>query len=72
MRFGRVLEAVAQSVVADPARGAVGVLPLGGKQRGAGAGVVVVELAPDVLDEPPKGPVGAVDQDRRCQWRALR
>ncbi|MFJ9381714.1 hypothetical protein [Streptomyces sp. NPDC101455] len=62
MCFGRVLEAAAQSVVADPARGTVGVFALGGKQWGAGAGVVVVELAPDVFDKPSKCPVGAVDQ----------
>lgn len=49
VRFGRVLESTSQGVVANPTRGAVGVLPLGGKQRGAGAGVVVVKLAPDVL-----------------------
>ncbi|MGW0771912.1 hypothetical protein [Streptomyces sp. NPDC002676] len=47
LRCGR--QAVEQRVVADPARGTVGVLALGGAQRGTGTGVVVVELAPDVL-----------------------
>jgi hypothetical protein len=49
-------------IVTDPARGAVGASAFGGEQRGAGAGVVVVELAPDVLDEPAERAVGAVDQ----------
>lgn len=62
MCCGRSLDAAAQGIVADPARGAVGASAFGGEQRGAGAGVVVVELAPDVLDEPSKRAVGAVDQ----------
>ena len=62
MQLGRVFEPTTQGIVTDPARGAVGVLELGGEQRGAGTGVIVIELAPDILDEPPQRAVGAIDQ----------
>ena len=52
----------AQRLVAHPGGAAVGVAALGTEQRGAGPGVIIIEAAPHVLDEPPQGRPGAVDQ----------
>ena len=51
-----------QRLVAGPRRAAVGVAPLGAEQRRTRPGVIIVEAGPDVLDEPPQGRPGAVDQ----------
>jgi len=52
----------AQRLVAHPAALPSALAALGAKQRRAGPGVVIVEAAPYVLDEPPQGRAGPVDQ----------
>src|SRR3977135_91665 len=52
----------AQGIVADALAGSVSVFAFRGEQWRAGPGVVFVEVAPDVLDEPAQGSVRAVDQ----------
>src|SRR5207248_4956198 len=51
-----------QGIVADPGAAAIGVATLGREQRCARPGMVVVEVAPDVLDEPTQRPSRPVDQ----------
>lgn len=50
--------------------GTVSVLPLAREQWGTRASVIVVELAPHVLDEPPQRAVGTVDQRHHPLARA--
>ena len=54
----------AEHIGGRPGAGAIPALALGGEQRGARPywGVIGVELAPDVLDEPAQVTVRAVDQ----------
>ena len=59
----------AEHIRGRPRAGAVPALALGGEQRGAGPGVVGVELAPHVLDEPAQVPVRAVDQRHQPRLR---
>jgi hypothetical protein len=70
VRGGGLGQAGAQRVGTDPAAGAVGVAAFGGEQRSSGPGVVGVEVAPDVLDEPPQGPARIVDQRHHAFARA--
>jgi hypothetical protein len=51
-----------QCLVAHPGSSAIDIVAFGGKQRRTGASVVVVELSPDVLDEPAQRPAGVVDR----------
>src|SRR5216684_6955539 len=51
-----------QRLVPDPGSRAVGVLAFRRQQRDAGAGVIVAELCPHVLDEPAQRRPGVVDQ----------
>src|SRR5664280_2485336 len=46
--------AARKGLVTDPGRRRVAVLPLGWQQRDAGPSVVVTEVTPPVLDEPPQ------------------
>ena len=52
----------AQHLITNPGRGAVGVAAFRRKQRHPGPGVIVTELRPHVLDEPPQRRTSVVDQ----------
>src|SRR5664280_1429795 len=54
--------AARKGLVTDPGRRRVAVLPLGWQQRDAGPSVVVTEVTPPVLDEPPQRLAPVVDQ----------
>src|SRR5664280_1446604 len=54
--------AARKGLVTDPGRRRIAVLPLGWQQRDAGPSVVVTEVTPHVLDEPPQRLARIVDQ----------
>jgi hypothetical protein len=58
VRGGRLSQTGTQGVISDPAAGSIAVLTFGRKQRSARAGVISVELAPNVFDEPLQRPAG--------------
>ena len=73
---GRLCQGSPHSVIAQTAAAAVPVLALGGEQRRAGTGVVGVEVAPHVLDEPPQRPprplISGCARPRRVFFAAAR
>src|SRR5438046_1621995 len=60
----------AENISSRSSARAVLALALGREQRCARPGVIVVELAPDILDEPAKVLVRAVDQRHQAWLRA--